>query len=197
MAIPRDFEEAYDGLVVLVSRVAAGKVREEVLGEEVDVWRREDCRGAPTLVNGALHALRYELAKRDLRENRASASEETRALGLVQAVLEPPGATGDREEIVEVAPPEELGRKLPNARVFRMGRLKIIFEPTTKALGVVHLSVSHPTRNPTWEELLRARTAVDGPPPHLWAWLPKPGTGAGMDPYTRHLYFVPPEEFVG
>lgn len=196
MAIPGDFEEAYDGLVVLVRRVAAGKVGEEVLAEEVDAWRREDCRGAGALANGALHALRYELVKRALSEDSVAASEETRALGRVLAVVEPPGAQGDRSEIVEVALPEDLRRKMPKSRKFRMGKLKIIFEPTTKELGLVHLTVSHPTRYPTWEELLRARTTV-GTPPNLWAWLPKPGREPGLDPHTIHVYFVPPEGFVG
>ncbi len=34
MAVPDRLEEAYDGLVGLVGRIAAGRLREEVLGEE-------------------------------------------------------------------------------------------------------------------------------------------------------------------
>lgn len=120
-----------------------------------------------------------------------------RALGRVRAVLDPPPASGIREEIVEVALPEQLKRNAPGARGFRMGELQIIFEPTGDRLGAVHFSVSHPTRYPTWDELLRARAAPGGSPPHLWAWLPKPGTEQGLNPYTLHLYLFPPEGFVG
>jgi hypothetical protein len=196
MAIPDGFEEAYDGLVELVGRVADGRIREEVLGEELDTWRRDDCRGAATLAEAATSALRYELASRGMSEGPDSVSEETRALGRVLAALGPPGAPGE-QEIVEVVLPEEFRRRVPNACGFRMGELQIIFEPTEESLGAVHFSVSHPTRYPTWEELLRARAAPGGPPPHLWAWLPKPGTDAGMNPYTLHLHLFPPEGLVG
>ncbi len=198
MAIPRDFEEAYDGLVVLARRVAAGKVREEVLGEEVDTWKREDCRGAAPLAEAAVAALRYELAERTLREGQeAEVSEETRALGRVLAALEPPEPEPE-QEIVEVALAEEFRRKVPNARGFRMGELRIIFEPTDDRRGGVHFSVSHPNRRPTWEELLSARARVPGgPPPHLWVWLPKPGTEPVTNPFTLHLHLFPPEGLVG
>ena len=195
MTIPEGFEKAHDGLIGLVRRVASGDVRDEVLGEEVEAWRRGGCRGRATLAEAASSATRYGLELRGLREGPASVSKELRALGSVRSVLERPA--GEQEEIVEVELAEDFVREHPKARGFRMGELKIVFRPTTKRDGVVHFSVSHPFRYPTWEELLRARTAPGGPPPHLWAWLPKPGTEPGIDPYTLHLYFVPPEGFVG
>ena len=194
MVILEGLEEAHDALIGLVRRVASGDVRDEVLGEEVDAWRRENCRGRATLAEAASSATRYALESRGLREGPASVSKELRALGSVRSVLERPA--GEQEEIVEVGLAEDFVRENPKARGFRMGELKIIFRPTTKRDGVVHFSVSHPFRYPTWEELLRARKAPGGPP-HLWAWLPKPGTEPGIDPYTLHLYFVPPEGFVG
>ncbi len=197
MAIPHGFEQAYDGLAGLVGRVAEGRIRDEILGEELDAWRRDDCRGAATLAEAATFALRYELASRGMSEGPDSVSEETRALGRLMAALAHPGAPREQEELAEVALPEEFRRMVPNARGFRMGELQIIFEPTEESLGAVHFSVSHPTRYPTWEELLRARAAPGGPPPHLWAWLPKPGTDPGTNPYTLHLYLFPPEGLVG
>ncbi len=196
MAIPDGFEQAYDGLVGLVGRITAGRVREGVLAEEVDAWRREDCRGRAPLAEAASAVLRYELERRGSKEGPASVSKEMRALGRVRSVLERTGPEGERE-IVEVELAEDFMRENPNARGFRMGELKIVFQPTEKRLGVVHFTVSHPFRYPTWEELLRARGALGGQPPHLWAWLPKPGTEPGIDPYTLHLYFVPPEGLVG
>lgn len=197
MTIPEGFEEAHDGLIGLVRRVASCEVRGEALGEEVDAWRREDCRGAATLAEAAFSTLRYELADRNLRKDQeAGTSEEMRALNRVRAAFESPGGQ-PTQEIVEVALPEQFRRKVPNARGFRMGELQIVFEPTNERLGGAHFSVSHPTRRPTWEELLRARAAPGGPPPHLWAWLPKPGTDPGMNPNTVHLYLFPPEGLVG
>ncbi|QIN81128.1 hypothetical protein GBA65_22100 (plasmid) [Rubrobacter marinus] len=196
MAIPDGFEQAYDGLVGLVGRVAAGRIREEVLREEADAWRREDCRGAASLAEAATGALRYELASRGAREGPDSVSEEMRALGRILAALGPPKTAGEHQ-IAEVALAEEFRRNNPNARGFRMGELGILFEPTNDREGAVHFSVSHPSRYPTWEELLRARHAPGGPPPHLWAWLPKPGTEPGMNPNTLHLHLFPPEGLVG
>lgn len=188
---------AASGVAVLVRRVAAGKVRDEVLVEEADAWRREDCRGAATLAEAATAALRYELADRTLREGEeAGAPEEMGALGRVLEALGPPASKGD-EEIAEVALPERFRSKSPDARGFVMGEPQIIFEPTADRLGGVHFSVSHPNRYPTWEEVLRARTAPGGPPPHLYAWLPKPGTEPASSRYTLHLYLFPPEGFVG
>lgn len=196
MAVPDGFEEAYDGLVELIGRVADGRISDEVLGEKSDAWRRDDCRGAATLAQAATSALRYELASRGASEGPDSVSEDLRALGRVLTALEGARAVGE-QEIVEVALPEEFRRSVPNARGFTMGELQIVFEPTEERLGAVHFSVSHPSRYPTWEELLRARHAPGGPPPHLWAWLPKPGTDPGMNRYTLHLYLFPPEGFVG
>jgi hypothetical protein len=97
---------------------------------------------------------------------------------------------------VEVALPEELRRRMPNARGFRMGELQILFEPV-QGPPHAHLSVSHPSRHPTWEEILRARTAPGGPSPNLWAWVPKPEQEGKMNPRTIHLYVLPPEDLLG
>lgn len=49
-ALPEGLLEAYEGLVELVTRISAGVMREEVLREEVDGWRREDCRSGDSIM---------------------------------------------------------------------------------------------------------------------------------------------------
>lgn len=198
--IPKDFEEAYGGLVGLVGRISAGEgVGEAVpteLREEVDTWRREDCRGAAALTKAATSTLKYELASRGLEEGREAVAAEM-PLGLVEAVLYPPEASteGAQAEIVEVAVPERFRQSAPTARVYRMGPLQIIFEPKD---GNAQLSVSHPERDPTWAEIRRATQAPGGPSPNLWALVPKAEQeGTGLNRYTVHLYILPPEDLLG
>ena len=74
----------------MMGRITAGRVRGEALGEEVDAWRREDCRGRATLAEAASSATRYGLELRGLREGPASVAKEMRALGSVRSVLESP-----------------------------------------------------------------------------------------------------------
>lgn len=68
---PEAFEDAYAALVELVDRAASAAVKPENLGQEVDRWRAESCRGAMALARAATNALRYELASRGLAEGNA------------------------------------------------------------------------------------------------------------------------------
>ena len=191
----RQFERAYEGLEDLVARVLAGGVREGVLGEEVDAWRREACGGGQTLAKAAVLAYTDELSRAGLAGDEEAIGLMT-ALRAVDAVLDPPyDDEVDRlPEPVEVALPEALRRRMPQGRGFVMGDLQIIFEPTE---GGAHLSVSHPRRYPTWAEIQRASRVPGGPPPNLWAWVPKAGDAPGIQRYVIHLYVVPPEELLG
>lgn len=195
---PEFLATAYGGLVALVERVSAGDVA--VLREEADAWRREDCRGSATLAKSAVLALRYSLADEGLREE-AGAAKRMRALDTVEGILEPPEAArpGSDVRITEVALPEAMRRAAPQARGFRMGELQIIFEPMAGPQGVTnaHLSVSHPRRYPTFEELLRARNAPGGMTPNLWAWLPRPDLSKPAKKNIVHLYLAPPPELLG
>lgn len=156
-----------------MGRINAGEIGEEVLREEVDRWRREDCKGAAALRRAATNALRYEWGSAGLRSG-GGVPDELRALGRVEEVLEPPeGELGQEQAPVEVAVPDALRQRLPNARVFRMGELQIILERGPEGLII---SVSHPNRNPTWNEVLRARLAVGPDVPALWALVPPPGS---------------------
>jgi len=177
-----------------VARILAGEVREEVLGEEVDAWRREACGGGQALAKAAVLAYTDELSRAGLAGD-DEAIGLMKALRAVDAVLDPPYDEVDASpEPVEVALPEALRRRMPQGRAFVMGELQIMFEPTEAG---AHLSVSHPRRFPSWEEIRRASTAPGGQPPNLWAWVPKAEDAPGVQRYVIHLYVVPPEELLG
>lgn len=186
--VPQDFEHAYQSLVDLVGRISQGEVPQQALGEKVSEWEQADCRGAGTLAEAALKALRYELAKTGLAKGEEAVSADLRSLGRVEAVLQ-------ASELREVPLPEQLRQAVPQGRGFRMGELQIIFEPSAGP-PYGHLSVSYPARYPTFEELLGAARAPGGPPPNLWALVPKPEELERMHPYTVHLYVLPPEELL-
>ncbi len=205
--IPVDFEDAYGGLVKLVNTISGAEVPneipKEVLGEKVDEWRHADCRGATTLAEAAVKALQYELASRGLKEGAGSVVETLEALSHIEATLMPPASSqnqreGKETEITEVALPEQLREKMPRGRGFRMGDFQIIFEPG-EAEGPPHghLSVAHPSRYPTFEELMAAARAPGGPPPNLWALVPKSQQQHSISAKTVHLYVLPPEELLG
>lgn len=197
--IPEDFEAAYGGLVELVESIGSGEVSEELVPEKADEYRRAHCRGSAALAGAALRALRYELSSRGLQEGAASYPQELRSLALVEAALEPSPAThaagNETSEIVEVALPEQLRETTPNGRGFVMGELQMIFEPS-QGPPYGHMSVSHPRRYPTYEELRWAVRVPGGPAPNLWIWLPNSEEEKGRQPNAVHLYVVLPEELV-
>lgn len=211
---PEAFEDAYAALVELVARAASGAVKPEDLGQEADRWRADSCRGAGALARAATNALRHELASRGLAEGNAQdetgIADKLRSLSRIEAVLENGeqasiarqtngGSRAPEGRIVEVALPEAFRAQHPKARGFRMGELQIIFEPQKLPGGVSngHLSVSHPSRYPTFEELLEVRKAPGGKVPNLWVWLPKPAEQERMHPYTLHADVLPPRDKLG
>lgn len=204
--IPEDFGHAYVTLVQLVGSISRNEVSQEIFAETVDQWRAGDCRGSATLAGAALRALRYELASKGVKEGPEAVSEHLPALSQVEGMLEGSPATRTREsgfsstneaaKIVEVALPEQLRDAMPNGRGFRMGELQIIFEPT-QGPPHGHMSVSHPRRYPTYEELYRAARAPGGKQPNLWMWIPKPEEAQKLHSNTVHLYVMPPEELLG
>lgn len=205
--VPEDFADAYWGLVGLVrdlDEVSRGEASQGSLAERADGWRASDCRGSATLAGAALRALRYELASRGLGEGSQGVAEDLRSLDLVQAAVEPPpqpppsahAAGNEASEAVEVALLKRLREAMPNGRGFVMGELQVIFEPT-QGPPYGHMSVSQPSRYPTYEELSRAARAPGGTAPNLWMRLPKPEEEKGRQPNTVHLYVMPPEELHG
>ena len=204
-SIPRDFEAAYEALVELVGRISSDDVAPPAVREEVNLWQSSYCRGAATLAEATLKALRYELASAGLVEGAGSMEdkkEALQALARVESILRPPPqvfeSTGEngQPEIVEVGLPDQLRRQMPKGRGFRMGEFQIIFEPH-QGPPHGHLSISHPSRYPAFEELQDAAGAPGGPAPNLWALIPKPQQRQSMTGKTVHLYVMPPQELLG
>ena len=204
-SVPRDFEAAYEALVELVGRISSGDVAPSAIRDEVNLWQDERCQRASTLADATLKALQYELARGGLAEASGSTEEkkkELQSLGRVESILRsPPEASGnagedEQHEIVEVDLPEGLQRQMPNGRGFRMGEFQIIFEPH-QGPPHGHLSISHPSRYPAFEELQDAAGAPGGPAPNLWALVPKPQQRQSMTGKTVHLYVMPPQELLG
>ncbi len=156
MRVPGGFPEAFAGLEELVGGISSGEVRGDALGREAGRWLREDAGGSLTLCKAAIFAMRHEAAARDMDGDAEGASAALRALDAVDRAIDPP------EEADAPAPkmpvparvPEELRKRAPGVRGFRLGRVEILAEP--KPTGW-RLSVSHPERWPTWEELMLAR----------------------------------------
>ncbi|MED4904101.1 hypothetical protein [Parageobacillus thermoglucosidasius] len=48
----------------------------------------------------------------------------------------------------------EIPSPFPGARAFAKGKLRLMVD---RPFGKWHMSISHPTRNPTWEEIRDAR----------------------------------------
>ena len=180
MTISEDFHTAYAGLLELVEEISTGKFPPNVLGEHVYEWRRKNCRDAETLAQGALKTLRYELVKTAMEHGKEAIGEDLGSLGRIEAVLTPPDEGGEAQ-ITVAALPEKLRQIKPEARGFRMGEIQILFEPS-EGPPYGHISVSHPSRYPTFSELLRAVHAPGGPPPNLWAWVPKAEDAQNMTP---------------
>ena len=206
MTVPDDFVRAYEDLVPLVGRIGAGNVPDPLVREEVDRWRGDGCLGSASLTRAAILALRHEITTEGLREKQGPegpAARELRALARVQRTLSTPEKStvaNHEPEIVEVAPPEALAERMPGGRTFRMGEIQIIFNQTEEP-PYGHLSVSHPTRYPTWEEILLARTAPGGLMPNLFVFVPKEdGSRDRTDSLTRRsveLFVAPPVELIG
>lgn len=205
-AVPEDFAHAYGELVALVTQISRAEVPKEisheVLEEKVDKWKHADCRGAATLAEAAVKALQYELASRGLREGAGTVQEDLRALSHIESVLARP-VSGEREalgpKIVEVVLRDAYRKDHPRARGFKMNdEFQILFEPG-EAGGPphAHLSISHPRRYPTFEEILQAASAPGVAPPNLWALVPERGQQHSIFEKTVHLYVRPPEGLIG
>ena len=114
-----------------------------------------------------------------MKDGADAVAEDLRALGRIERIMEPPEPMlgleeGGKSEPYEVSLPEAFRDGHPRARGFRMGKLQIIFEPFDGP-PYGRLSVSHPTRYPTFEELLRSSRAPGGPTPNLWVFVPRAG----------------------
>lgn len=156
MRVPGHFAYAYSGLETLAGDLASRGISEENAGERAARWLREDARGSLTLAKAAILAMRHEAGVRGAEGGTAEAARTTlRALELVERRIDPPEDPSTPPKMPRPARvPEAIRKRAPAVRGFRLGRVEILAELTP---GGWQLSVSHPERLPTFEELMLAR----------------------------------------
>jgi hypothetical protein len=180
-------QEALDGLTALVDRVTQGDYSDdEELRAEMLRWEEEDARGSGGLGELAISALEYQLAEQGVRGSMEEAAVEMRALQRLKAALFP----AEEPRPVEVAPAPAYRERFPTARAFRIGSVQIL---AAEEAGGWHVSVSHPERFPTWEEL-RAAAGVASGVSAMWVYVPLDGEPGAIASNVIHLFETPPVE---
>jgi hypothetical protein len=178
---------ALDGLTALVDRVAQGDYSNEELREEMLRWESTDAEGRGGLAELAIHALEYQLAEQGLRSgSMENVTDEMLALQRLKTALFP------TEELrpVEVDPGPWYREHLPGARTFRIAGVQITASPEA---GGWHVSVSHPDRYPTWEELRAAAGVVSGVQT-MWIYMPLAGGPGPIASNVIHMFETPPTD---
>lgn len=189
---PESFARAYGGLRELVewlARSGPAGAASDVSGR-IRAWQNGPCGGSDSLAKAAALAMRHEIAAARLAEGatRSPADDpEYGALREVERALWPPEPEDVPPPVGVDLPPALRERLGPEALAVKLGRVEAIFSPSP-TLGAV-LSVSHPERPPTLEELSHARLAFGHGAPTLWARLPDEGIGG--PPYTVTLVVRP------
>lgn len=155
MRAPEHFSYAYSGLEALVEAMSAGATSGDDVGREAGRWMREDAGGSLTLCKAAVFAMRHEAGVRGAEGDGGRAKATLRALDLVDRALDPPEDASSPPKMPRPVPvPHALKKKAPGVRGFRLGRVEILAEPKPEGW---RLSVSHPDRFPSVEELMLAR----------------------------------------
>ncbi len=178
-------QEALDGLSALVDRVTQDDYSDEELRAEILRWESEDAEGRGGLAELAIHALGYQLAEQGMSSGSIEeVAGEMLALQRLKAALFP------SEELhpVEVDPAPAYREQFPQARAFRIREVQIIAMPEA---GGWHVSVSHPERYPTWEEL-RAAAGVASGVSTMWVYMPLAGGPGPIASNVVHLFETPP-----
>jgi hypothetical protein len=181
-------QEAVDGLDSLVDRTVRGDHSDAELREEMLHWEREDAGGSGKLAETAISLLEYQLAEQGISAEDLHGSEEaerSRALQRLKAALMPePEDMLPREAPLDPAYQE----RFPQARGFTVGTAQGIMSPEEYGW---HISVSHPERYPTWEELQAAASLLEGAPA-MWAMVPLQENVGGIASNVVHLFERPP-----
>lgn len=185
MRVPTDFPLAFAGLEQLVERLLSGEG--DGIGRESGRWMREDGLGSLALCKAAIFAMRHDAASGGLRENAGESLTAVSALDRVERAIDPGKEQGSPspEKPRPARVPEALKERSPAARVFRLGKAQILAEPDP-ARGW-HLSVSHPDRFPTIEELMRARGVTGETDATFAALLPPADAPADGRGFVVHL----------
>ncbi len=93
----------------------------------------------------------------------------------------------------------ELARRISRAEVPKEIPQEVLGEKVDewKPADCRHLSISHPSRYPTFEEIWRAARAPGETHPNLWALVPMPADQPLTARKTVNLYVLPPENLLG
>lgn len=188
-SVSEDFKKAYEELFELLDRIVTEDISGDELHGQVNIWVGAHYRGGTTLSKAAVLALRSELARMGLITDLDSATERLRALQQIDEIVDPPNLSNAGLP-VEVTLPPDSHHSHPQIRGFRMGQLQITAKQEPNGW---HVSVSHPERYPTWEELVRAREVTGDRFLTLFAHMPAPGGDMGINRYIVHLYETIPE----
>lgn len=179
---------AVEGLDSLVGRTIGGDYSDTELREEVLRWEREDAGNSGKLAEIAISLLELQLAERGASSGYSADSEETERLRALQrlkgALMPEPEDMLPREAPLNPA----YQQQVPQARGFRVGVAQGIITPEEHGW---HISVSHPDRFPTWDELRAASSLVQGAPA-MWARVPVEEEVGRIASNVVHLFERPP-----
>jgi hypothetical protein len=94
---------------------------------------------------------------------------------------------------------KEIESPMPNARAFALGSCKVLVSRhEIKERGIIvlrwHLSISHQTRYPTWEEIKEARYALLPDDVTMAMLLPPKGEYVNLHNNCFHLHEIDNEE---
>ncbi len=181
-------QKAIDGLDPLVDRTVRGDHSEAELRDEVLRWEREDAEGNGRLSEMAISLMELQLANQGLPAEDPHTSEEVERLRALQrlraALMLEPEDMLPREAPLDPAYQE----RFPQARGFRVGTAMGILTPEEHGW---HISVSHPDRYPTMDELRSAAGLVQGAEA-MWAMVPLQTDIGGIASNVVHLFERPP-----
>lgn len=81
----------------------------------------------------------------------------------------------------------------PGTRVYQLGQCMIFVSPPFLGYGW-HLSISHPSRYPTWDEVAKARYDLLPTDITIAQILPPPGEYVNVHEFCFHLHQIAPED---
>lgn len=97
----------------------------------------------------------------------------------------------------EIVAPTEILMFSPNARVFvGRGKNKNLYVISAKEDGRWHMSISHPKRLPSWEEIKDARKATLPPNIFLCVLFPPEEFWLNIHDYCMHLWQIEDEKLI-
>lgn len=76
----------------------------------------------------------------------------------------------------------------PGTKAYKMGKLRILVSPPIPGIQGWHMSISHPDRYPTWDEIAKARYELCPLDIEMVMYLPPPTEYVNVHNYCFHLH---------